>query len=49
MTFDGGSGQVTGVGPGGTPTDPTDPPTDPTDPPTTTPPPAGGDRMAVYR
>lgn len=56
VTFDGGSGQVTGVGPGGTPTDPTDPPTDPTDPPTeptdpptTTPPPSGGDCMATYK
>ncbi|MET8359481.1 lytic polysaccharide monooxygenase [Micromonospora sp. NPDC005171] len=59
VTFDGGSGQVTGVGPGGTPTDPpptTPPPTDPpptdpppTTPPPTTPPPAGGDCMAVYK
>ncbi|MBQ1030534.1 lytic polysaccharide monooxygenase [Micromonospora sp. C97] len=55
VTFDGGSGQVTGVGPGGTPTDPptdpTDPPTDPTDPPTdpTTPPPSGGACMASYK
>ncbi|MFI6262825.1 lytic polysaccharide monooxygenase [Micromonospora sp. NPDC051006] len=45
VAFDGGNGEVTGVGAGGTlPPDPTTPPPDPT-----TPPPHGGDCMAVYR
>ncbi|MFG2100822.1 lytic polysaccharide monooxygenase [Micromonospora echinaurantiaca] len=51
VTFDGGNGEVTGVGPGGTlPPDPTTPPPDPTTPPPdpTTPPPTG-DCMAVYK
>ncbi|MFD6568375.1 lytic polysaccharide monooxygenase [Micromonospora profundi] len=41
VTFDGGNGQVTGVGPGGTPPPTTPPPTTPppTTPPPTTPPP----------
>lgn len=43
VTFDGGNGEVTGVGPGGTPPPTTPPPTNPppTNPPPTTPPPAG--------
>ncbi|MEH1169354.1 lytic polysaccharide monooxygenase [Micromonospora sp. CPCC 205539] len=47
VAFDGGDGEVTGVGSGGPTTPPTDPTTPPTDP--TTPPPHGGDCMAVYK
>ncbi|MFC7550118.1 lytic polysaccharide monooxygenase [Plantactinospora sp. GCM10030261] len=46
VTFDGGNGEVTGLGRGGNP-GPTDPP--PPDPDPTDPPPHGGDCMAVYR
>ncbi|WP_433386445.1 lytic polysaccharide monooxygenase [Micromonospora sp. KLBMP9576] len=61
VTFDGGNGEVTGVGPGGTPPptpnpttpppNPTTPPPNPTTPPPnpTTPPPHSGDCMAVYK
>ncbi|SIN07259.1 lytic polysaccharide monooxygenase [Micromonospora cremea] len=54
VTFDGGNGEVTGVGPGGIPPpNPTTPPPNPTTPPPnpdpTTPPPHGGDCMAVYK
>lgn len=45
VTFDGGNGEVTGIGPGGTPPpDPTTPPPGPT-----TPPPGPADCMASYR
>lgn len=44
VTFDGGNGEVTGVGPGGTIPPPTTPPPNPP-----TPPPHGGDCMAVYQ
>ncbi|MFE9205527.1 lytic polysaccharide monooxygenase [Micromonospora sp. NPDC007230] len=55
VTFDGGNGEVTGIGSGGTPsptpTTPTPTPTGPSPTPTTSPtmPPPGGDCMAVYR
>ncbi|MEU9509222.1 lytic polysaccharide monooxygenase [Micromonospora sp. NPDC048170] len=61
VTFDGGNGEVTGIGPGGTPPptpnpttpppNPTTPPPNPTTPPPnpTTPPPHSGDCMAVYK
>ncbi|MGN9775826.1 lytic polysaccharide monooxygenase auxiliary activity family 9 protein [Micromonospora sp. H33] len=46
VTFDGGNGEVTGIGSGGTtpPPNPTTPPPNPT-----TPPPHSGDCMAVYK
>lgn len=52
VTFDGGNGEVTGVGPGGNPTTPPPttsptPTTGPTTPPTT--PPAGGNCMAAFK
>ncbi|MEU2615624.1 lytic polysaccharide monooxygenase [Micromonospora sp. NPDC007271] len=56
VTFDGGNGEVTGIGSGGspspTPTTPTPTPTGPSPTPTTSPtmpPPGGGDCMAVYK
>ena len=52
VTFDGGNGEVTGVGPGGTPPPgPTTPPPGPTTPPPgpTTPPPGPTSCMASYR
>ncbi|MCM0674386.1 lytic polysaccharide monooxygenase [Micromonospora phytophila] len=50
VAFDGGNGEVTGVGPGGTPPPTTPPPTASTPPPgPTTPPPHSGDCMAVYK
>lgn len=59
VTFDGGNGEVTGVGPGGTPPpnpttpppNPTTPPPNPTTPPPnpTTPPPHGGDCMPIFK
>ncbi|KIR61033.1 MULTISPECIES: lytic polysaccharide monooxygenase [Micromonospora] len=60
VTFDGGNGQVTGIGgtpnpttPAPTPTtpgpNPTTPGPNPTTPAPTTPPPAGGDCMATYK
>ncbi|NJP32485.1 lytic polysaccharide monooxygenase auxiliary activity family 9 protein [Micromonospora thermarum] len=60
VTFDGGNGEVTGIGSGGTtpppnpttpPPNPTTPPPNPTTPPPnpTTPPPHSGDCMAVYK
>jgi chitin-binding protein len=44
VVFDGGNGEVTGIGPG---SNPTTPPA--TTPPATTPPPGGNDCMAVFR
>ncbi|TDB70637.1 lytic polysaccharide monooxygenase [Micromonospora sp. KC721] len=52
VTFDGGNGEVTGIGGGSTPPPgPTTPPPGPTTPPPgpTTPPPHGDDCMAVYK
>ncbi len=60
VTFDGGNGEVTGIGSGGStpppnpttpPPNPTTPPPNPTTPPPnpTTPPPHSGDCMAVYK
>jgi chitin-binding protein len=55
VTFDGGRGEVTGIGNGGSPTSPppspTTPPPSPTTPPPspTTPPPTGNDCMATYK
>ena len=58
VVFDGGNGEVTGVGPGGStqtppptqpPTSPTQPPNSPTQPPVTTPPPGNGACTATYR